>query len=94
MPLQQRYQHSQTTEKPLPRPSATGFYTNFEVHTKRQSNNFLVFLNEYTINRIPTNREQTLLLEMLVFEERGKPEYPEKNLSEQGREQTTNQIGK
>jgi len=29
-------------------------------------------------------------LEMLVFEERGKPEYPEKNLSEQGQEPTTN----
>ena len=28
--------------------------------------------------------------EMLVFEERRKPEYPEKNLSEQGREPTTN----
>jgi len=27
---------------------------------------------------------------MLVFEERGKPEYPEKNLSEQRRETTTN----
>ena len=27
---------------------------------------------------------------MLVFEERGKPEYPEKNLSEQMREPTTN----
>ena len=27
-------------------------------------------------------------LEMLVFEERGKPEYQEKNLSEQGREPT------
>ena len=27
---------------------------------------------------------------MLVFEERGKPEYPEKNLSEQGRKPTTN----
>jgi len=27
---------------------------------------------------------------MLVFEERGKPEYPEKNLSEQRREPTTN----
>ena len=26
---------------------------------------------------------------MLVFEERGKPEYPEKNLSEQGREPST-----
>ena len=29
-------------------------------------------------------------LEMLVFEERGKLEYPEKNLSEQRREPTTN----
>ena len=28
--------------------------------------------------------------EMLVFEEKGKPEYPEKNLSEQRREPTTN----
>ena len=27
---------------------------------------------------------------MLVFKERGKQEYPEKNLSEQGREPTTN----
>jgi len=27
---------------------------------------------------------------MLVFEERGKPEYPEKNLSEQRRGPTTN----
>jgi len=27
---------------------------------------------------------------MLIFEERGKPEYPEKNLSEQSREPTTN----
>ena len=29
-------------------------------------------------------------LEVLVFEERGKPEYPEKNLSEQERERITN----
>ena len=29
-------------------------------------------------------------LEVLVFEERGKPEYPEKNLLEQRREPTTN----
>ena len=29
-------------------------------------------------------------LEMLVFEERGNPKYPEKNLSEQRREPTTN----
>ena len=31
-------------------------------------------------------------LEMLVFEERGKPEYPEKNLSEQRRERTNNKL--
>ena len=29
-------------------------------------------------------------LEVLVFKERGKPEFPEKNLLEQGREPTTN----
>ena len=29
---------------------------------------------------------------MLVFEERGKPEYPEKNLSEQSREPTTKPL--
>ena len=29
-------------------------------------------------------------LKVLVFKERGKPEYPEKNLLEQGREPTTN----
>ena len=29
-------------------------------------------------------------LEMLVFGERGKPEYPEENLSQQGGEPTTN----
>ena len=29
---------------------------------------------------------------MLVFEERGKLEYPEKNLSEQGREPTTTEL--
>ena len=31
-------------------------------------------------------------LKMLVFEERGKPEYPEKSLSEQRREPTTNKL--
>ena len=31
-------------------------------------------------------------LKMLVFEERGKPEYPEKNLSEQTREPTTKTL--
>ena len=29
-------------------------------------------------------------VDMLVFEESGKSEYPEKNLSEEGREATTN----
>ena len=29
-------------------------------------------------------------LEMLVFEQRGKPKYQEKNISEQGREPTIN----
>ena len=29
---------------------------------------------------------------MLVFEERGKPEYPEKNLSEQLRKRTNNKL--
>ena len=33
-------------------------------------------------------------LEVLVFDERGKPEYPEKNLSEQSREPTTKMFGK
>ena len=30
------------------------------------------------------------IMVVLVFKERGKPEYPEKNLSGQGREPTTN----
>ena len=30
---------------------------------------------------------------MLVFEERGKPEYPVKNLLEQSREPTNSQLG-
>ena len=34
------------------------------------------------------------LMEVSVFEERGKPEYPEKNLLEQGREPTTNSTHK
>ena len=31
-------------------------------------------------------------LELLAFKERGKPEYPEKNLSEQGREPTCGDV--
>ena len=41
-------------------------------------------------NPWPSNSRSNWNLEMLVFEERGKPEHPEKNLSEQGREPTTN----
>ena len=41
-------------------------------------------------NPRPSNSGSNRNLEMLVFEEMGKPEYPEKNLSEQGREPTTN----
>ena len=41
---------------------------------------------------LDNNPDRIGTLEMLVFEERGKPEYPEKNLSEQGREPTTNSI--
>ena len=42
------------------------------------------------MNLWPSDSRLNWNLEMLVFEERGKPEYPEKNLSEQGREPTTN----
>ena len=42
------------------------------------------------INLWPSDSRSNWNLEMLVFEERGKPEYPEKNLSEQGQEPTTN----
>ena len=39
---------------------------------------------------MPVHSRSNWNLEMLVFEERGKPEYPEKNLPEQSREPTTN----
>ena len=41
-------------------------------------------------NLWPSGSRSKWNLEMLVFEERGKPEYPEKNLSEQRREPKTN----
>ena len=41
------------------------------------------------ILRVPDSWSN-LNLKMLVFDERGKPEYPEKNLSKQRRETTTN----
>ena len=47
-------------------------------------------LNEFTRTRLKRRciTGSSWNLEMLVFEERGKPEYPEKNLSEQSREPT------
>jgi len=39
---------------------------------------------------LDNNPDRIGIWKMLVFEERGKPEYPEKNLSEQRREPTTN----
>ena len=40
----------------------------------------------------PCVTRSNLNLELLVFKERGKPEYPEKNLSQQGKEPTANSI--
>ena len=44
----------------------------------------------YIVAIHPLKSGSNLNLEMLVFEERGKPEYPAKNLSEEGREPKTN----
>ena len=41
-------------------------------------------------DKVLDNSRSNWNMEMLVFEERGKPEYPEKILLEQGREPTTN----
>ena len=41
-------------------------------------------------DKVLDNSRSNWNLEMFVFEERGKPEYLEKNLSEQDREPTTN----
>ena len=46
-----------------------------------------MYLAEST-SKLETLSRSNWNLEVLVFEERGKPEYPEKNLSEQGREPT------
>ena len=42
------------------------------------------------VPRLPDSWSTEIQLEILIFEERGKPEYKEKSLSEQGREPTTN----
>ena len=44
----------------------------------------------WTCSKVSVRSRSNWNLEVLVFEERGKREYPEKNLSEQGREPTTN----
>ena len=44
------------------------------------------FVNQSKSNQL--NSTQIKSNQILVFEERGKPEYPEKNLSEQSREPT------
>ena len=42
------------------------------------------------VQKCPCIQGSNWNLEILVFEERGKSEYPKKNLSGQGREPTTN----
>ena len=44
--------------------------------------------NQIKSNQIKSSNQSNQSNQMLVFEERGKPEYPEKNLSEQSREPT------
>ena len=51
---------------------------------RKNKNTLIVYRNVSVLSRSNWN------LEVLVFEEREKPEYPEKNLSEQGRVRTTN----
>ena len=49
------------------------------------------FLNQSNSNQLNSTQHKSNQIksnQMLVFEERGKPEYPEKNLSEQSRELT------
>ena len=44
------------------------------------------------VQKCPCIPESNWNLKMLVFEERGKPEYSEKNLSEQSTERTDNKL--
>jgi len=44
----------------------------------------------FKLSNVAVHSQIELEFGMLVFEERGKPEYPEKNLSEQSREPTRN----
>ena len=69
-------------------------FQSFNKNKKTKTNK--LYLTRVTLNSEVTDKPVALgfrsnwNLEMLVFEERGKPENPEKNLSEQGREPTTN----
>ena len=49
-----------------------------------------VFSTECLLGLLPRSNWN---LDVLVFEERGKPEYPEKNLSEQGQTKPTYDTG-
>ena len=60
-------------------------FWNFVTHGELRSSQELV-------QTCPCIPESNWNLEMLVFKERGKPQYPEKNLSEQIREPTTNRL--
>ena len=53
------------------------------------NNDDLEVAHPHSVLRLPDSWSNWNL-EMLVFEERGEPEYPEKNLSKQEREPTTN----
>ena len=57
---------------------------------ERQTRALSVFKVLTPANKLLSLYRSNWNLEVLVFEERGKPEYPKKNLSEQGREPTTN----
>ena len=52
--------------------------------------NNLLYLSVIVLLAQSTNLKNIPDLEVLVFEEKGKSEYQEKNLSEKGREPTTN----
>ena len=62
------------------------FFFNRGYPLLNQSNTNQLNSTQHNTNQIKSNQIKSN--QMLVFEERGKPEYPEKNLSEQSREPT------
>ena len=59
--------------------------------TNKNKNHLILSVNVFRAEHLlGTLSSSNWNLEVLVFKERGKSEYPEKNLSEQGREPTTN----